>query len=227
MKKVLIALTTVLLFKSLTAVSLPLQKSDHGYSVLTEKSNSLELGYQIASINLEKVKTEKGDFTNISIPEGYLTDEVGKPALPSFHNLIKIPCGSTAQIEVVGYDEKEFDLKSAGYTNPLMPAQPSYSKSVKKDDVYLRYDAASYQKDSYIQKPVAELLSGGTIRGTGIATVKVYPFRYNPVKNKLVVLNNIKLKINFSGNLAKAADLKKKSYSPYFESSFKGVINHK
>jgi len=216
-------LTSVILAASLSAAKLPIQNGRHGFQIQAQKSNSLELEYTVRDLDINKVATEKGEFTAIHMPNGYLTNKVGAPAEPEFHNLIELPLGSTPEVEVISYDSKTIDLTAAGYKAPLMPAQPSYEKCAKPEDIYTHYNPSSYTVDRFSDDQIATTTVSGNSRGRTIIKLSVRTTKYNPFTNKLTVLNNIKVRVKSKGGVANSQETIAAHYSPYFDDSY--IIN--
>jgi len=223
MKKMVLILTSVILAASLSAAKLPIQNGRHGFQIQAQKSNSLELEYTVRDLDINKVATEKGEFTAIHMPNGYLTNNVGAPAEPEFHNLIELPLGATPEVEVISYDSKTVDLTAAGYKAPLMPAQPSYAKDVNPSDIYTHYNPSSYKVDRFSDDKIATATVSGNSRGRTIVYLSVRTTKYNPSSNKLTVLNNIKVRVKFKGGVTNPVETVAAHYSPYFDDSY--IIN--
>lgn len=223
MKKMVLILTGMILAASLSAAKLPIQNGHHGYKIQALKSNSLELEYTVRDLTVNKVTTEKGEFTSIHMPNGYLTDKIGAPAEPEFHNMIELPLGSTPEVEVVSYDTKTIDLAAEGYKAKLMPAQPSYEKCVKPEDIFTHYNPASYTVDRFSDDKIANATVSGNSRGRTLVMLSVRTTKYNPFTNKLTVLNNIKVRVKAKGGVVNPQETVAAHYSPYFDDSY--IIN--
>jgi len=223
MKKMVLILTGMILAASLSAAKLPIQNGHHGYKIQAQKSNSLELEYTVRDLTVNKVTTEKGEFTSIHMPNGYLTDKIGAPAEPEFHNMIELPLGSTPEVEVVSYDTKTIDLAAEGYKAKLMPAQPSYEKCAKPEDIFTHYNPASYTVDRFSDDKIANATVSGNSRGRTLVMLSVRTTKYNPFTNKLTVLNNIKVRVKAKGGVANPQETVAAHYSPYFDDSY--IIN--
>ena len=198
-----------------------------GYNIAGESENYLELGFSVRDINYADVTTEKGVFTSVTIDEGTLTGITGTPAMPAYNKMIAMPFGATPEVEVVSYETKSYKLSEFGIMNPLMPAQPSYSKSSKPEDRLFIYNESAYKSSKFNESPIASVTVSGTMRGIGVGVISVEPIRYSPSTGEITVYNNVKVKVNFIGADPRAAEIAKAEYSPFFESAYAQLINYK
>nr|HXK50455.1 C25 family cysteine peptidase [Clostridiales bacterium] len=198
-----------------------------GYRITGDTETYLDLNFNVGSINYSDISTEKGAFTSVTIDGGYLSRNEGAPALPTFRNLIAIPYGAEPEVEVLSYETKSYKLSELGITKKIAPAQPSYSKSTKPEDIKYIYNESAYLASKFNEAPIASVSKSGTMRGIGVGSVVIEPFRYNPVESELLVYNNVQVRINFLNADPQASKIAAESYSPYFESAYSQLINYK
>jgi hypothetical protein len=198
-----------------------------GYTISGETSDYLDMNFNMKDISYEDVSTEKGAFTQIGIESGTLSKEAGYPALPAYNKMIAMPYGAEPQVEVISYDVKSYKLAELGITNPIMPAQPSYSKSAKPEDIKFIYNESAYIASKYNESPIASVSKSGTMRGIGVGVVSVEPIRYKPSTGEITVYNNVKVRVNYISADPRAAEIAREEYSPFFESAYAKLINYK
>jgi len=198
-----------------------------GYRIQSNTDSYLDINFNVKDINFEDITTEKGIFTSVSIDKGYLTMEIGLPALPSFHELISMPYGAEPTVEVISYDSKVYKLSEFGIENRIAPAQPSYAKNSKPEDRKFIYKESVYLSSKFSGDPIATITKSGTMRGVGVGALQVNPFRYNPVEETIEVLNNLRVRVNYVNTDPRSEQIKAESYSPYFESAYNQLINYK
>jgi hypothetical protein len=198
-----------------------------GYKITGDTESYLELNFNFRDINYTDVTTEKGVFTSVTIDEGTLTGITGTPAMPAYNKMIAMPFGATPEVEVISYETNSYKLSDLGIINPLMPAQPSYSKSSKPEDRLFIYNQSSYKSSKYNESPIASVTVSGTMRGIGVGVISVEPIRYNPSTGEITVYNNVKVKVKFIGADPRASEIAKAEYSPFFESAYAQLINYK
>ncbi|NOR44297.1 MAG: hypothetical protein GQ534_01830, partial [Candidatus Delongbacteria bacterium] len=168
-----------------------------GYKIQFDTDSYLDINFNVKDINFEDIVTEKGEFTSISIDNGYTTRGEGSPALPTFHELIAMPYGAEPEVEVVSYDSKIYKLSELGIDHPIMPAQPSYSKSSNPEDRKFIYNATAYTSSKFNDSEIASISKSGTMRGVDVGALKVRPFRYNPIEGTIEVLNNLQISVRY------------------------------
>ncbi|MCK5761123.1 MAG: hypothetical protein KAH33_07505, partial [Candidatus Delongbacteria bacterium] len=226
--RVFLLMLLVFTFSLFSANNALLNKSNEtGYKIQFDTDNYLDISFNVKDINFEDISTEKGMFTSISIDNGYSTRIEGSPALPTFHELIAMPYGAEPEVEVLSYDSKIYKLSELGIDYPIMPTQPSYSKSSKPEDRHFIYNESAYSSTKFTDLEIASISKSGTMRGVGVGVLKVNPFRYNPIEGTIEVLNNLKVRVSYINAGPRAEEIKAKSYSPYFKSSFNTLINYK
>ena len=95
------------------------------------------------------VATRQGTFSRIGIPGFTHTQRLGEPALPLNRQIVAVPLGAAVTAEAVSFDRREISLADAGILFPVMPAQPSLSKSERPQDVPFAYNAQAYSRSGY------------------------------------------------------------------------------
>jgi hypothetical protein len=198
-----------------------------GYNIRNNAENYLEIGFSVSGLTYEEKQTEKGIFTELRIEDGFLTDEVGHPALPEFHEMIAMPYGAEPYAEVISYKTKVYKLSDLGIAKPVIPAQPSYSKSSKPEERLFVYNEDAYRTSKHSGKPQVMVEKSGTMRGVGVGRLEVCPFSYNAEEGTIEVYNDIQVRVNFIGAVSYAREIAAEEYSPYFESSYYSLINYK
>ena len=116
-----------------------------GYRINSDTDSYLDIEFDVKDINFGDITTEKGVFTSVTIDGGYLTMDIGSPALPAMHELIAMPYGAEPAVEVISYESKTYKLSELGIEHPIVPAQPRYSKSSKSEDRQFVYNEDAYK----------------------------------------------------------------------------------
>lgn len=207
--------------------TISLKKASKQEFVLTKSLKSddvLDLHANISSIKSSEKNTKSGNFIEIESEGLIKTFNVGKPNIPVYSKLIELPLDAKVTFEIVSYDEEIIDLSENGITEKIMPAQPSLSKSEDPKD--LIYDEKVYGEDKYFNEEVSSFEEVGIFRSARMGRIEISPIQYNPVQNKLRVLNNLKVKIKFVGsNHSKTQELKAKYSSSLFDNVIDGYIS--
>jgi len=143
---------------------------------------------------------ESGNYIELT-SEGLMRiyDE-GKPNIPVLSRLIYYPLKFVnVSYKVLGYDEEIIDLATMGFNEKIFPAQPSISKSNPPDKFYI--DTITYSEDKYYNEGIAVFEYAGILRDVQIGRIEIRPIQYNPVQNKLRILNNLTFQAVFSVSL--------------------------
>ncbi len=225
---VFIAISSLNAF-SIKKVTLKLEKaSETKLNIISSESTSFILENTISSFTVTETITPEGIFNELFIENyGKNYNSIGKPHLPALTKLCEIPYGSTPVIEIISYDKEVINLNTKVNTYKLAPSQPSVSKGIDPENIVFRYDKDYYQTDAFNKNRMIKVDFKGTMRGVGIGRITISPFKYNPVKNQLIIYNNLVFKITFkNADLKHTNELKAKFYSPYFESTFRQLINY-
>ena len=147
--------------------------------------------------------------------------DAGKPNIPVFSKLIECPLEASVSFKILGYDEEVIDLSDRGFNKKIIPAQPSIPKSEEPDKFYI--DTITYSEDRYYNSEITAFEDMGILRSVRIGRIEIRPVQYNPVQNKLLILNNLKIQIVFSeSNHSKTEEMKIK----YSNSTFDNLIEN-
>jgi len=150
-----------------------------------EKIITYEFEFSIGDLSFGKIK----GYDTVNLPDCIFMRDAGKPRLPV--KVLHFAVEKDAHVDRV---EIVFDTKEAlsGEYN-IYPAQ----KSVKISDIYefTPPDPSVYNSsESYPGKRV-EVKAQGSLSGTDIVTIHVYPLEYIPLYKKLIFHRKMSLKI--------------------------------
>ncbi len=192
-----------------------------GLTISNKTVNGFSAVNTIGHIGVSKRKTPGGLFTEIAIG-GYTKNHrhEGTPHLPVFTKLIEIPYGADIKVVVNSYDDEIIGLTQNGFTEKLMPVQPSFSKNISKREAFFSYRDLSYSKDAYNNVEIVQFEKIGVLRGSWIGRLTISPLRYNPVKNSLKVFNNINFTLDYkNADTVFSEKMKRKYLSPVFKTA--------
>lgn len=183
--------------------------------------NGLSFTCAYAGMESFDVETRQGTFSRIGIPGFTHTQRLGEPALPLNRQIVAVPLGAEVTADAVSFDRREISLTDAGVRFPVMPAQPSLSKSERPEGVPFAYNAQAYARSGYDERPLVTVEELGILRGLRLFAVTVEPVHYDPSRQMLAVYNEIQVEVRFTGgDLAATRDLRARTWSPYFESLY-------
>ena len=220
MKKYLIILLSIFFTEISFSQSkvLNLKKATKNSFVVNKSSKSddiLEVNTNLSSIIADIKSTKFGEYFILESDGLVKTFNLGKPNIPIFGKLIELPLEASVKFKIISYDEEIIDLATNGISQKLIPAQPSISKSQELDTFY--YDEKTYNEDKYSNTEIMSFEEIGILRSSRLGRIIINPIQYNPVKNKLRILNNLKIEIEFIGsNQTKTLEMKRKYSSTLF-----------
>ena len=224
-------LVTIMSFSmlSLKAGDIKVKTGEAKLKVGENSYTKLQLSNTFTTINYRTIKTDKGNFTDVEIPEYGSSNAVGLPKLPMLRKLIEVPLDATVEVKIVSYSVTEYKLSDFGISNKLMPAQPPVSKNEKNKIPDFEQNDAAYNADQFNNDELVSVEILGQMRGVRLARLNIAPVRYNPVTNTIQVYNDIKVEVTFpGGNITQTIEEKRKTYSHYFESMFGNqLVNYK
>ena len=196
--------------------------------LLENTPEKISLKYEISQINGFDVETERGIFSEISIPQGHFVGAIGTPKLPAKKEIIEIPFGAEVSIRVTGFDLQEYTLEDFGINRNLIPAQPSISKGTDLNDVVFEYDQSAYNKNTFSKHEIASIEVLGILRGVRLARIVLAPVQYNPTTNKIQIYNNLEVQIDLTGSDEELTSyIKASTYSPYFDVVYQSILNNR
>ncbi|MCK4764542.1 MAG: PKD domain-containing protein [Candidatus Aminicenantes bacterium] len=193
-----------------------------GVTLLSEDKNGLTVRMNIARIDLIKVNTPQGKFILPRIPGFTRSFKVGEPMLPIAAKLIGIPFGCKLKAKVIDYKAKEITLPL-----PLMPVQPSLSKSVDPASVKFAYNEDVYSTPGKYSLPAAGAEIMGTMRATRIGRLAISPLEYYPTEKRVKLYRTMTVRITFkNANWNRTRKMWKRYNSVFFEPVERQLLNH-
>lgn len=210
-----------------TIKSIRVSESPSGATLLDNDAESIRLKFEVGTVNFLSVTTVEGEFVLPTISGFSRSFKIGEPSLPMANKIISIPFDCQLQVEVVSSEFETYNLGDLGLSVPIIPVQPSLSKSDDPSDVQFIYNQSLYQTDQTYKLPLIETKILGTLRSTHLALVSFSPFEYNPVENSLSVCKSLTVNISYlNPDWDKTALMHKNYYSPFFEPVYRGIINY-
>lgn len=170
--------------------------------VLENTSNKLRIQINPGDFVAETVYRNKASFVRIAV-EGLGNSTVaGYPELPQYQTLINIPICDGMTYRVVKTNEISMPLHTSGY--PMIPAQPSRSKSDKSPIEFAKNNQVYQQNSFWSPAPKVEKL--GVMRNTTVGRLAVSPFSYNPVTGMVKKVTSMEIEITFNNPNVQATD---------------------
>lgn len=231
MRKLVIRVSLLLLVFGMATVmaatTIKVSDAENGVTILGQDPGGITLRINVGELEAVPVTTKAGAFTMLSAKGLSLSSRVGEPALPVATQLIAVPEAADLRVEVLATQSSEYDLSQFGISSPLMPAQPSLSKSDDPAKVPFEYNVDLYKNAGYYSLPVANSEISGTMRGLRVGMISVAPVEYDPIANKVRVQSEMTIRVNFDNpdwlTTQKNFD---NTYSPVFEQAYAQLSNY-
>jgi hypothetical protein len=219
---------TLLTSGAFAAQSYKLSDSPSGVTLLDQDQAGLTMRLDVGEMLFTPVLTKEGSFTMLSVKGfGRSYDQVGEPDLPMAKRLIAIPVDCDLRVEVVSYEIEEISLGALGLTDPVIPVQPSLSKSDDPDLIPFEYRPEVYREPGYYSLPLAGAEISGIMRGLRLGLVSIRPVEYNPTENVLRVYKNVTVRVDYvNPDWVKTQAMYEESYSPFFEPIYGRIMNY-
>ena len=225
MKKVfLLVLISVMGAISYAQTKIQFRSADKAECVKSDYT-SLKASFSFSGLEALKVETERGSFSELTMPNTIIGGNEGDPQIPVVNELIAVPFGANPTIKVTSYSATDYNLSDFGIER-LIPRQPSLRKDKKPEEVPFLYNAEAYQTRGMRSEPKAVVQVMGTMRGVQLGKMTIEPMSYDPVSNTIRVFNDIEVEVSFDGADAKATEqMLVDTYSPYFDIIYKQLFN--
>ena len=232
MKKVSLLLTVFLSMGMLFGSQAKAQgRIDLGRAKSTQQcvdnnANGFTATFSFSSIESQKVNTEKGMFSSITMDNTYPFGMVGEPTVPAVNKLIAVPFGaSNVSVEVKSFNTTVYSLAEYGIAT-LYPQQPMLRKDQKPGDLPFAYNAEAYAKRGFNEMPVAQFEIQGTMRGIQVGALTVNPVQYDAANNSIRVFNDIVVEVSY-GQYDETAAYNEfaRTFSPYYVSMYRQMFN--
>lgn len=188
------------IFLALSSIALRSQTTDYqfntgkkeGLFVDNSTRSGLTLRNTINSIKIEQMTFDDISGDVISLNGIFLSNDAGKPNLPSISRHIAIPKGSDVSIKVK-------NVKSKTINNiDILPAPQPQLDTDNSPAIHLR-DSSVYMKNQLFPLNPYIISDKMFIRDVEVVMVSITPFQYNPVSKDLIVNYDVELEITFEG----------------------------
>ncbi|UCC78697.1 MAG: immune inhibitor A, partial [Candidatus Zixiibacteriota bacterium] len=212
---------------ALSAQTITFDNSSSGLTLLNQDRDGLTLSLNIGSIDLNTISITEGTFTVLTIDGFTRSQKIGEPNLPMINRLISIPFGCELRVDVVDREVEEINLDDYDITAPIIPVQPSLSKSQDPDDLEFEYKEQLYSRSGYYTLPLVSSSDVGVMRALRLGMVSIAPIEYNPTENILRIYKSMTISVEFlRPDWETTSDMRTGYYSPFFEVVYSQIINY-
>lgn len=176
----------------LTACVLSMAASAQQYRVLQSDMSQVRIQYTSGVPQVEDVTLMGQTFSLVTLKGYDHQNHVGNPALPSLTKLIEMPLGQGLEYTIEARVVDTVDAALMGVNHPIVPAQPSRSKSDTSAHK-LAMNAAAYSSyDAQLGDDYFIKIEGvGVARSRNLARVTFNPIRWNPVTGQLIIVKEM------------------------------------
>ncbi|MDD4052966.1 MAG: C25 family cysteine peptidase, partial [candidate division Zixibacteria bacterium] len=196
--------------------------------MLDDNESSLRMQVEVGALEFTPVTTDRGVFMLATVKGLTQSQRIGEPNLPTANRLLSIPYGCDLTVEVEKYSVEEYSLADYGITDPIIPVQPSLSKSQQPGDVPFEFNDVVYASAGYYALPLATAEPLGEMRGLRIGRLSVAPIQYDPVAKKIKVYKDITVRVDYkNADWTATYEGWDRYYSPYFESVYNRIANYR
>ena len=225
----------ILLFSLLLTLTLVMASQEnimnlHQNSIILQSNDAygLDIGYELGNLEILNTNTRGGSYSQVTASEFSLTGDEGLPQLPYSQKIISVPVGATVEAFIEIQSENSINLMSKGFTNKIMPAQPSVAKNEDINSLPFIMDETTYTTNQVYSYKTVIVKEIGFLRGMRLFEVNYYPISYNPVSGELKVINKANVRVDFvNGDISATEELRAKTRSFMFEGIYsKSVFNY-
>ena len=186
--------------------------------VWSERQEGGVLSLNQAALEVGTVRESGSDYAILTLPEGGLAAEVGRPEVPVYRRLVEVPYGCEVKVsaDVGAVETRQLAL-------PVIPCQPPVPKNGPAPAFVL--DTRVYSTDAYVPEVGAQLVEVAVVRGRRVAVVEIRPVGYNPVRNLAEYAPQMKVTVSWTGaNWAKTNAMQRRYSSPPFAGRLDGIV---
>ncbi len=191
--------------------------------LMSNNLSGFEARFHISGLEMNTLETSNGLYTTLNAEDFEWVTEPGQPRLPLNREIIAVPYGAEVHLNTTTGEVHEMSL-----TSPVMPAQPSLSKSERIEDAEFVIDAEIYASENWMNPELATVEELGILRGMRLFLLTVRPMDYNPASNMIRVYSDVTVDVEFSGaNIAETRYQQARTYSHYFEPVYRtSILNY-
>ncbi len=182
---------------------------------LTKTSNGYDINFTLPSFELLQVFAEGNEYDQLVIPGYGVMPEAGLPALP----LISFNLYIADQETQPGFEIKNFSLDERDLKNKIYPFQMPWEKSNPIEERPFTINSEYYNTIGNMDQPFVDVSEPFIIGGVKGVTITLYPFRYNPLEDKLVFVKNGRVNILLNHQVLPVPD-KSRLVQQYFRGVF-------
>ncbi|KPL19459.1 MAG: hypothetical protein AMJ92_03275 [candidate division Zixibacteria bacterium SM23_81] len=188
-----------------------------------EKGIEIEVFHSGFSSRVEEV--EGRFYHHLSLDGAAITQEEGKPQLPTRVVMLGIPVEGDVSLEVVHTETK----RSVGYNVYPAPRRVVSKTATGEPFTTTEFykDEQHYRRNAFSPQQVAEVTQTAFIRDQRVAQLEICPFQFNPVTGDLMFHQRLTLRLNFMGaSPTVPRDFDEPSLATFAENRFESILKN-
>ena len=207
-------LFAILLFSLLLLNDSTIANTPDGITI-TKSSRGYVIDFALPTFQLNEKSVEGENYYELTVHGYGVNPDVGLPALPliSF-NIFIAYSESQPEFSISNINTEEKIL-----SNKIFPFQMPWEKSQPLDERPFTINREYYNASGNIEQPFIKISEPFIIAGVKGVIVTIYPFRYSPKDNKLVIINNASVEIILNNPVQPVSD-KSEVFNQFFENIF-------
>lgn len=191
--------------------------------ILQNSYQKVAFSLENGSLSVDAISIAEGDFSLLSLPGCFPSNNPGAPQLPVWSKLLQVPVCDSVVAHVTGAQYTDYDAADLGIIHPVFPAQFPASKG--GDVPPFAYNSTVYATNAFYSLPLVRVEKAGIKRSAALANIYVSPVQYNPVTGKVRIYTQLDVEVTFvNADMARTNALKKFG-SPMFSLDESLVIN--
>lgn len=181
---------------------------------LNKISDGYSINFVLPSYQMIPLTVDGQQYYKFEIPDYGIINEIGLPALPQLSFDMFIPYSEeNASLTVTGINTEVKEIKYKVY-----PFQQPWDKNRPISERPFTIDRNYYNSTGKIY-PSIELSAPFIINGVKGVMVTIHPFNYNPLENKLTVINSAGFKLNLRQYVSPVSG-KSETFNNFFNNIF-------
>ncbi|MGM0650661.1 MAG: C25 family cysteine peptidase, partial [Bacteroidota bacterium] len=187
-------------------------------TINNEGSNFVEIQYRFPGAFVTEKSVDDNLYNYINIEGFGKTGQVGKPALPAYHDILAIPENASPEISIIHSEYTE-------HTGFMI--HPALEPAIDSDTIQPEFemDSSLYNTNEFFPQNIVSINYIQKLRGIPLAFVRICPVQFNPVSNKIRVYSEIKYRVNFTGTETSFDDIATENSSDFIK-TLKNLIKN-
>jgi hypothetical protein len=182
---------------------------------LTKTAQGYHINFTLPAYQFENITAEGNEYVQLKIEDYGVIPDVGLPALPIISFNLFIPYSeSQPGIELKNIVSSERILK-----NKIYPFQMPWEKTSPMEERPFTINLNYYNSTGNMDQPLVQISEPFVIAGVKGVTVTIFPFRYNPIEDRLVIITNASIDILLNQHVTPVTN-KSNHFNEYLRSVF-------